>query len=112
MANNGPNWFTGASCSTCRQAKVRFLCPCLQPSHLGLVYIPYAEMVYLNRLNIRPALFCLAAAGVVLRSAVLRPDSFAAAGSGLTPSNHPDLFRLVESVKTDTRQRAPRSVYL
>jgi hypothetical protein len=72
---------------------------------LGLVYIPYAEMVYLNRLNIRPAVFCLAAAGVVLRSAVLRPDSFAAAGSELTPSNHPDLFRLVESVMGIGSQR-------
>ena len=30
---------------------------------LGLLYIPYAEMAYLNRLNIRLALFCLAAAG-------------------------------------------------
>ena len=55
---------------------------------LGLLYIPYAEMAYLNRLNIRLALFCLAAAGIVLWSAVPRPDRFEAPGPELTPSSH------------------------
>lgn len=79
---------------------------------LSLLYIPYAEMAYLNRLNIRLVLFCLAAAGIVLWSAVPRPDRFEAPGPELTPSSHPDLFRVVESVRTDTRQSAPKSVYL
>src|SRR5580765_8677237 len=74
---------------------------------LGLLYVPYAEITYFNRLDIRVALFCVAGAGIVLWSAIPRPDRFPAPGPELTASSHPDLFRLIESVRTDTRQRTP-----
>jgi Zn-dependent protease with chaperone function len=79
---------------------------------LGLLYIPYAEVAYFNRLDIRLALFCLAGAGIVLWSAVPRPDRFQRPGPELTASNQPDLFRLIESVRADTRQSAPKNVFL
>lgn len=79
---------------------------------LGLLYIPYAEVAYFHRVDIRLGLFCLAAAGIVLWSAIPRPDRFEVPGPELTPSSQSDLFRLVESVRTDTRQSPPKNVYL
>lgn len=78
----------------------------------GLVYIPYAEIVHFNRLDFRLALFCVAAAGIILWSIVPRPDRFEAPGPELEPSSQPELLRLVESVRKATRQSAPNNVYL
>src|SRR5258705_4811966 len=77
----------------------------------GLLYVPYAEIVYLHRLNLRLTLFCLMGAGVVLWSVVPRPDRFEAPGPEFKPSQQPELFRLLDSIREATGQAAPRNVY-
>jgi len=79
---------------------------------LGLLYIPYAEFVYLNRLHIKLVLICLAGAAVVFWSVVPRPDRFLPPGPELIASHQPELFRLLESVRHETGQSAPKNVYL
>ena len=42
----------------------------------GLIYVPYAEVVYFDRIDFRIAFFCLAGAGVVLNVVeLIRPTS-------------------------------------
>ena len=42
----------------------------------GLLWIPYAEWVYFERIHPKVALMCVAAAGAVLWAIVPRPDRF------------------------------------
>lgn len=77
-----------------------------------LLYIPYAELVYLNRLDVRIGIFCVFAAFAILWSVVPRPDKFEAPGPELEPAQHPELFRLIDSVRQATDQSPPASVYL
>jgi hypothetical protein len=44
----------------------------------GLLYLPYAEVVYAKRLHFKLALFCVIGAGVILWSIIPRPDRFLA----------------------------------
>ena len=77
-----------------------------------LLYIPYAEVVYWNRIDLRLAFFCVTGAAVVLWSVVPRPDRFEAPGPELRPADHPQLFALIESVRTALDQAPPKQVYL
>jgi heat shock protein HtpX len=65
----------------------------------GLLYIPYAEIVYFHRIDLRAAFFCVVAAGVVLWSVAPRPDRFEPPGPELEPSQQGELFRLLNSVR-------------
>ena len=78
----------------------------------GLLYVPYAEIVYFNRLDPRIAFFCIVSAGIVLWSVVPRPDHFEAPGPELETSQQPELFRLLDSVRSATAQDPPKNVYL
>src|SRR2546425_12579586 len=59
----------------------------------GLLFIPYAQMVFLHQIYFRLTLFCLVGAGVILFSIVPRPDRFVPPGPRLGEVEHPRLFR-------------------
>jgi Zn-dependent protease with chaperone function len=78
----------------------------------GLLYLPYAEVVYLNRLH--PQLVALAVVGavVILAAIIPRRDRFASPGPRLTADAQPALFELIRNVASVTLQKTPREVYL
>src|SRR5918995_2957644 len=78
----------------------------------GLLWIPYASYVYLDRVDGRFALFCLIGAGTILWALVPRIDRFEPPGPRLTPGNAPYLFTIIEGVATATSQPRPEEVYL
>jgi heat shock protein HtpX len=79
---------------------------------LGLLWVPYAEFVYLDRIHLKIALFCIGGAGVILWALVPRVDKFEAPGPRLTPGNAPQLFTIIEEVAKATNQARPEEVYL
>jgi len=78
----------------------------------SLVYIPYAEVRYLHRLDFRLAVFCLAGAAGIFLAVLPRWDRFVAPGPELLPSDQPRLFDLIDAVRRATGQKPPRHVYL
>jgi Zn-dependent protease with chaperone function len=78
----------------------------------ALLFIPYAELVYANRIDPRIAIFCVVGAFLILKSIVPRADSFTAPGPQLAPAEHPALFALVDEVARQTGQEKPAEVYL
>ncbi len=78
----------------------------------GLLYIPYAEMVYANRLHPKIALVCVFAALAILWSVLPRFDKFNAPGPQLIRADHPELFTELESVAKSVNQAMPAEVYL
>lgn len=78
----------------------------------GLLWIPYAEYVYLDRVHGRLALFCIIGGGTILWALVPRPDKFEAPGPRLTPATAPYLFTIIEEVAKATSQPRPEEVYL
>jgi Zn-dependent protease with chaperone function len=78
----------------------------------GLLWIPYATFVYLERVDGRLALFCIIGAGTILWALVPRIDRFEPPGPRLTPGNAPYLFTIIEGVATTTAQPRPEEVYL
>jgi Zn-dependent protease with chaperone function len=77
-----------------------------------LIWIPYAEWAYADRVTLRIVTVCLGAAATILWSLVPRPDRFEAPGPSVTPDNAPRLFTLVEDVAKATSQEPPEEVYL
>lgn len=78
----------------------------------GLLYIPYAEAVYANRLHLKLALFCIVGAGVILWSIVPRPDRFTAPGPMMSSQDQPKLFPVIREVAAASGQAMPVEVYL
>ena len=78
----------------------------------GLLWVPYASYVYLDRVDGRLALFCVIGAGTILWALVPRIDRFEAPGPRLTPGNAPYLFNIIEGVASSTSQARPEEVYL
>lgn len=78
----------------------------------GLLYIPYAEMVYAHRLHLKLAVICLLGALAILWSVIPRIDKFAAPGPQLTRDQHPQLFTELDGVANSVNQAMPREVYL
>lgn len=78
----------------------------------GLLYLPYAELVYGHRIHPKFALLCLAGAGSILWSVTPRVDRFSPPGPLLDRQVHPKLFAQLESVAQACRQTMPREVYL
>ena len=79
---------------------------------LGLLYLPYAEVVYAHRFHFKLALFCVVGAGIILWSIIPRPDRFAAPGLLLSASSQPHLFAAIQQVASSTEQSMPEEVYL
>ena len=78
----------------------------------GLLWVPYAEYTYLDRVDGRIALFCVIGAGTILWALMPRIDRFEAPGPRLTPANAPYLFTIIEEVAKATSQPRPEEVYL
>lgn len=78
----------------------------------GLLWVPYAELVYLERVDGRLALFCIISALGILWALVPRADKFEPPGPRLTPGNAPYLFNIIEEVARTTSQPRPEEVYL
>jgi heat shock protein HtpX len=78
----------------------------------ALLFIPYAEWHWGNRIHIKLALFCIVSAGVILWSILPRMDRFEAPGPRLEPGDHPELFDVLRGVARDTGQEMPSEVYL
>ncbi len=79
---------------------------------LGLLLIPYAEWVYVGRLDLKIAAFCVGAAVAVLWALVPRADTFEPPGPRLDDSRHPALFQMIRQVAAATGQAEPADVYL
>jgi Zn-dependent protease with chaperone function len=79
---------------------------------LGLLYIPYALVVYGDRFNLQVTLFCLGGAGVILWSILPRRDHFTPPGPRLTQGEHPRLFHELTEIARVVSQDMPVEVYL
>ena len=78
----------------------------------GLLWIPYAEVMYLERLDIRIAAVCVGAGAAILWSLRPRFDKFAPPGPRLHPEDQPKLFDLIDEVAGATGQSRPAEVYV
>jgi Zn-dependent protease with chaperone function len=78
----------------------------------GLLYIPYAEWVYGERLHLRLVLFSVITAGLILFSILPRRDRFVPPGPLLDPATQPRLFERLTALSRALGQPMPRDVYL
>jgi len=78
----------------------------------ALLWVPYAEVTYMERVNGRLTLFCLIGGLTILWSIVPRIDKFEAPGPRLTPANAPQLFTMINDVAKATSQPRPEEVFL
>jgi Zn-dependent protease with chaperone function len=78
----------------------------------GLLWIPYAELVYAHRVTPKLALICVLGGVAILWAVLPRFDKFLAPGPQLTPDKYPKLFQELESVAKATNQAMPAEVYL
>ena len=78
----------------------------------GLLYIPYAEVVYAHRLHLKIVLICICGGLAILWSVLPRFDRFEAPGPQLTADQHPQLFTELEGVAQSVQQAMPAEVYL
>jgi len=79
---------------------------------LALVYLPYAEWHYADRLDLRLLVFSLVGALAVLSGVAPRFDRFRAPGPRLARQEQPRLFEIVDQIAKATDQRTPRDVFL
>ena len=78
----------------------------------GLLLFVYAELRWADRIVVKPTIFAVVGAGLILWSIFPRWDRFKAPGPRLEPSRHPELFKMLEDVSHATEQEMPREVYL
>ena len=78
----------------------------------ALLWVPYAEVMYMERINGRLTLFCIAGGLTILWAIVPRIDKFEAPGPRLTPVNAPQLFTMINDVAKATSQPRPEDVFL
>jgi Zn-dependent protease with chaperone function len=78
----------------------------------ALLWAVYAQVVYLERVNLQLLIFCVVAAGLILWSVIPRVDRFEPPGPRLLAGEHPRLFRELEAVAGAVGQAMPREVYL
>lgn len=78
---------------------------------VGLLWIPYAEWMYADRLHLKILLLCVGGAAVILWSILPRIDRFEAPGPELRPEDQPELFREIEAIAELTGQSMPAEVY-
>ena len=77
-----------------------------------LIYLPYAEYMYADRLPLHLVLPCLVGAGLILYVVIPRPDRFEPPGPHLRPARHPQLFEAITDIAERTGQQVPADVYL
>jgi Zn-dependent protease with chaperone function len=77
----------------------------------GLLYLPYAEIVYFHRID-RLTIFAVVGAGAILWGIVPRIDRFKAPGPTLTRADQPRLFAALDEVARSADQAMPREVFL
>ena len=77
-----------------------------------LLFLVYAQVAYLGRVNARLLLACLITAGIILWSILPRIDRFTPPGPRLKPEGNPDLFREVGDIARRIEQKPPDEVYL
>ena len=78
----------------------------------ALLWIPYAEYVYLDRVDLRIALGCIGAAAAILWALLPRADKFTPPGPHLARTDAPYLFEIIERVARTTGQEMPTDVFL
>ena len=78
----------------------------------GLLYIPYAEVTVLHRINARLTIFAIVGAGAILWGILPRIDKFLPPGPPLTRAHQPRLFATLDDVARAVEQEMPREVYL
>jgi hypothetical protein len=77
-----------------------------------LLWIPYAEWAYLDRLDIRIGLACYVTAATLVIAVFPRRDRFVPPGPELSEVGHRRLFAEIRSVAEVTKQDMPADVYL
>ena len=77
-----------------------------------LAYLPYAEIQYADRVDLRLLLFSGAGVIGILTAIAPRVDRFPNPGPALLSQQHPALFKLIEDTAVATEQPLPRHVYL
>lgn len=78
----------------------------------ALIYIPYAEIVYLERIHFKLVLGCLIGAAAVLWSILPRFDRFVPPGPELKLHEHPEFRDMITRVAADTSQEPPANVFV
>lgn len=78
----------------------------------GLLWIPYAEYVYFDRVHIRIAFACVVGAIALGLSLMPRKDHFEPPGPLLEEASEPRLFAFIREIATATRQPMPEEIYL
>jgi len=78
----------------------------------GLLGAVYAELVYANHILVRPTIFAIVAAGMILWSILPRIDRFEAPGPRLDEEQQPELFAVLRRVSAATGEEMPSEVYL
>jgi Zn-dependent protease with chaperone function len=78
----------------------------------GLLYGVYLEVAYSRHIVIKPTIFAVFAAAVILWSILPRIDRFVPPGPLLTEERYPDLFAVIRDLAARTEQKMPADVYL
>ena len=79
---------------------------------VALLYVPYAEVTYLHRLDPRIAIFTVVGAGAIFWGILPRFDRFEAPGPVLERAGQPRLFAAFDDVARASEQAMPVEVYL
>jgi len=79
---------------------------------LALLWIPFGELMYLHRIDVRVAVPCLGGGLAILWALLPRADNFEPPGPRLEESSQPALFRVIREVAAATGQAEPADVYL
>jgi Zn-dependent protease with chaperone function len=79
---------------------------------LGLLWIPYADWVYLDHVHPRLAIGCIVSALALVVAVFPRRDKFDAPGPRLDEASQRKLFTMLRSVADATKQDMPAEVFL
>jgi Zn-dependent protease with chaperone function len=79
---------------------------------IALLWIPYAEVMYVGRVHLKLTLVVVVAALSVLWAILPRIDRFNPPGPRLDEYTCPELFRMIREVASATGQSEPSEVYL
>lgn len=77
-----------------------------------LLFIPYAEWRFGNRIHLKILVICLGAAGAIVAALIPPKDDFKISGMRLDREGHPRLFMEVDDIAKAMDQAPPSEVYL
>ncbi len=78
-----------------------------------LLYLPYAEYVYAERVHIKLALGCVLVSGGIIKGCVFVPrPKFEPPGPELSASDEPALFAMIREIAGQMSTAMPKHVYL